>query len=344
MTRPITIVGGGLAGLTLGIGLRQRGVPVTVWEAGGYPRHRVCGEFISGRGQGSLGRFGLLGGIKGLGARAATSAAFFDGGVTVPARALPEPALCVSRHVLDPWLAQEFQRLGGALRAGERWSGDYGEGVVRATGRRVEPTADGWRLFGLKVHARDVRMTADLEMHFGPDGYVGLCRLPGGDTNVCGLFRRAGPVPELAQRWRDWLGGPPGSVLRARLAHARFDEASFCAIAGLSLRPRCALRQPEACVGDSLTMIPPVTGNGMSMAFESAELAVGPLLQFSRGELEWSPARARVARACDAAFTPRLRWSAWLQRALFHPPVRAAAFWLTARSDRLWHGLFERTR
>jgi 2-polyprenyl-6-methoxyphenol hydroxylase-like FAD-dependent oxidoreductase len=49
-TKPITIVGGGLAGLTLGIGLRRRGVPTTLWEAGHYPRHRVCGEFICRRG------------------------------------------------------------------------------------------------------------------------------------------------------------------------------------------------------------------------------------------------------------------------------------------------------
>ena len=60
MPEQITIVGGGLAGLTLGIGLLQRGVPVTVWEAGRYPRHRVCGEFISGRGSASLARLGLL--------------------------------------------------------------------------------------------------------------------------------------------------------------------------------------------------------------------------------------------------------------------------------------------
>src|SRR5262245_48907826 len=48
--RPITIVGGGIAGLTLGIFLRREGVPVRLWDAAGYPRHRVCGEFINGSG------------------------------------------------------------------------------------------------------------------------------------------------------------------------------------------------------------------------------------------------------------------------------------------------------
>ena len=52
--RTITIVGGGLAGLTLGIGLRQRGIPAEIFEAGTYPRHRVCGEFISGNGPGEV--------------------------------------------------------------------------------------------------------------------------------------------------------------------------------------------------------------------------------------------------------------------------------------------------
>ena len=46
--REIEIVGGGLSGLSLGIYLRRRGVPVRILEAGAYPRHKVCGEFVCG--------------------------------------------------------------------------------------------------------------------------------------------------------------------------------------------------------------------------------------------------------------------------------------------------------
>lgn len=344
MSEMVTIVGGGLAGLTLGIGLRQRGVPVTVWEAGRYPRHRVCGEFISGCGQHSLARLGVLTGLKKAGACVAQSAAFFAGKTSVPARPLPEEALCVSRFVLDKWLADEFQRLGGILRVGARWTDEFGTGIVRASGRRIEPVAGGWRLLGLKVHARDVRLDADLEMHFVPSGYVGLCRLAGGEVNICGLFRSEAAVPDLAQRWRDWLGGPPESVLHSRLAAAKVDENSFCAIAGLCLQPQRAIQRNECRVGDALTMIPPVTGNGMSMAFESAELATEPLAKFSRGDLPWARAQEEIARCCDSRFTSRLRWAAWLQRALFLPPARGTLLLLATRSAWVSRVLFNRTR
>lgn len=344
MSEQITIVGGGLAGLTLGIGLRQRGVPVAVWEASRYPRHRVCGEFISGRGQASLARLGLLDGLRHAGAGAAVSAAFFDGQTMLAAHPLPEAALCVSRFVLDEWLAQEFQRLGGELREGARWTGDFGAGIVRATGRRAAPVADGWRWFGLKVHARGVALDADLEMHFLPAGYVGLCRLPGGAVNICGLFRSAAAVPDLAQRWPEWLSGPPDCALHSRMAGAQFDADSFCSVAGLSLRPQRASECREWCVGDAVTMIPPMTGNGMSMAFESAELALAPLVKFSQGQLAWTQAQQEFARTCNHAFTARLRWAGWLQRAVFFAPARAALFFVAARAGCCWRGLFERTR
>ncbi len=281
--RSITIAGGGLAGLTLGIGLRQLGVPVTVHDAGAYPRHRVCGEFISGRGQASLDRLGLREPLMKAGARIAKSAAFFTERKPSTPWVLPEPALCLSRYKMDALLAAEFQAIGGVLVPNNRRQNfDIPEGNVRASGRRSQPVERGWRFFGLKVHARGVDLQTDLEMHFTRHGYVGLCRLDEDVVNVCGLFRSGTTQPNLATAWPSWLGGQAGSPLHERLAAAAFERTSFCAVAGIGLKPGKVVRQDELCVGDAISMIPPITGNGMSMAFESAEMAIEPLTAYSR--------------------------------------------------------------
>ncbi len=343
MPVPIQIVGGGLAGLTLGIALRKREIPVTIFEAGNYPRHRVCGEFISGQGMGVLDALGLTRKLFDAGAVHAESAAFFLRSAGAPARRLPAPALCLSRFVMDKLLADEFQGLGGELRAGERWSAGFGEGVVRAAGRRLQPVADGWRWFGLKAHAGNVSLVADLEMHLGQNGYVGICRLAGGRVNVCGLFRRRADG-DLLPNGFDLLRGAPGTVLNERLARAEFDETSFCSVAGLSLQPGRAAGQAECCIGDALTMVPPVTGNGMSLAFESARLAADPLAAYSRGQMSWPRARDRIARRCDETFSRRLAWAKWLHHAMFSPAWQKILFVLSSRSQWFWRLAFEKTR
>ncbi len=342
--KPITIVGGGLAGLTLGIGLRQRGVPVTIHEAGHYPRHRVCGEFISGRGQATLARLGLRELLDQAGAVRARTTAFFSTTQSTAPRPLPAAAICLSRFALDAALAKKFYELGGELPAGKRFSGDFGEGSVRATGRQVQTEPGGSRWFGLKIHARNVALTADLEMHVSPRGYVGLCKINDGEVNICGLFRKRADENGEAKNRHELLRGQPGSLLRQRLADAAFDENSFCAVAGLSLRPQRAATRVEICVGDAITMIPPVTGNGMSMAFESAELALAPLAAWSRGESSWATAREKIARDCDTAFARRLAWAKWLQRIVLTPALQNPLVALASRSDWFWRMAFARTR
>jgi 2-polyprenyl-6-methoxyphenol hydroxylase-like FAD-dependent oxidoreductase len=345
--KPITIVGGGLAGLTLGIGLRQRGVPVTIWEAGRYPRHRVCGEFICGNGPAVLERLGLLPRFEQAGALRARTAMFVAGSNRSPVRQLPAPALCLSRYLMDALLAKAFQKLEGRFQENRRWSSDeYGEGVVRATGRRAQPTEGGWRWFGIKAHvpsSNPLDLAADLEMHLSSAGYVGVNRINGGEVNVCGLFRARRGDPRQGSRL-EWLRGEAGSLLHERLDAAQFDERSECSVAGLSLRPQQATTKKECCVGDALTMTPPITGNGMSMAFESAEMAVEPLAAYSRGELNWTQARERIALACDDAFTRRLAWARLLQRMMFSPLLRGGLGSILLRSECLWRFMFAKTR
>ena len=47
MKFPIVILGGSLAGLTAAIHLSKLGHQITVVEKNEYPKHKVCGEYIS---------------------------------------------------------------------------------------------------------------------------------------------------------------------------------------------------------------------------------------------------------------------------------------------------------
>jgi 2-polyprenyl-6-methoxyphenol hydroxylase-like FAD-dependent oxidoreductase len=341
--RNITIIGGGLAGLTLGIGLRQRGIPAAIFEAGHYPRHRVCGEFISGNGLAVLERLGLLPLLERAGAVRAHTAMFISGANHSPVRNLSVPALGLSRYLLDSSLANEFQRLGGELHSGSRrMEKDFGEGTIRASGRRAQSTENGWRWFGLKAHARNVTLSADLEMHVSSNNYVGVNRINDDEVNICGLFRaRPG---ETRESGFELLRGQPGSPLHEKLAGAQFDEHSFCSVAGLSLTPRRAAAKQDCCIGDAVTMIPPVTGNGMSMAFESAEIALDPLSRYSRGEMTWPEARDAIAHQCDAAFAERLTWAHRLQWLMFSPLLRTPLVRVLLNSHAVWNFMFARTR
>jgi flavin-dependent dehydrogenase len=343
MPAPITIIGGGLAGLTLGIALRQERIPVTVWEAGGYPRHRVCGEFMSGRGYGILVKLGLQDALREQGARPAQTVAFFEGTNELRREVLPEPAWCLSRYRLDHLLATAFEAAGGALHTGKRWRGSFqGDGLVRATGRSLPTARKRWRFFGLKVHARDVSLIADLELHFTDSGYVGLCRVE--DTvNVCGCFHSRRPIANLASSWPRFLGGDPQSVLASRLAGAAFDRESFCAVAAFSF-PGTIPRAGDCCLGDALGMVPPWTGNGMSFALESAITAARQLSRYSRGEVPWASAVSLIRRDCRKQFGARLLWAKATQSILFHPRSRRVLAAGVRRSGRLLDWLFHRTR
>lgn len=343
--KAITIVGGGLAGLALGTALRRRGVPVELYEAGTYPRHRVCGEFISGKGQESLDRLGLLHCLNEARLCTAQTAAFFSSRRCYGKRRLPKPAVTISRFVLDSTLAEQFTSEGGKLLDHTRWLGDFRtEGVVRACGRRPQATSGHLRWFGLKAHAANIGLEADLEMHLLPNCYVGLCRLPGALVNVCGLFwsdPKRNDFPALKPL--QLLSGKPGTLLHGRLAHAEWDDASICAVAGLPVHePWPHSEVGEVAVGDALNMPPPITGNGMSLAFESAEIACNHLESFARGTMSWPQLRRDLHKRYSLHFARRIQYANCLHRVLirFPMPLLCAA----AINNSLWNIVFRITR
>lgn len=315
-TPPIEIVGGGLAGLSLGLALRRHDVSVTLLEAGHYPRHRVCGEFIAGLDATTIARLGLAPFLED--ALHHREVAWFLNDTERPARLqnLPSPALGLSRHTLDARLAAAFVAAGGELRIDTR-AADLAPraGRVFATGRRRGRSP--W--IGLKIHARGLVLSRDLELHLGAQAYVGLARVETGAVNVCGLFRRRALCAKGSNLLLGYLQAAGLGTLAARLAAATLNPESFCAVAAVSFDGRVPA-DDRVCLGDACAMIPPFTGNGMAMAFQSAALALDPLLAFARGNQPWTETARVIKTAFRRRFRLRLATADALHPFLLTPP------------------------
>lgn len=309
---PIEIVGGGLAGLSLGIALRRAGIDVTLFEAGDYPRHRVCGEFIAGLDEATKESLGLAPYLAD--AHAHTRLAWFANNRAAGSSRLPEPAWGISRYALDQRLAEGFVQAGGKLHVNTRIDlGESRPGRVLASGRRR--TRSTW--IGLKAHVAHLDSLSDLELHLAPGAYVGLSGVEGGHSNVCGLFRRrAEEKPEEAcLPLQHYLRAYGFDQLNERLARAQWIKSSATAVAGFSFAYR-APPQSELAIGDAYAMIPPFTGNGMAMAFQSAAVTIKPLISWAQGELRWSEVVRKVRDDLHRRFGTRLFFARALHRFL----------------------------
>jgi len=335
--REIIIAGGGLAGLSLGIALRRCGVPVTVREASAYPRHRVCGEFISGITPEELQQLGIADLFEAAPRHRHT--AWFDEKRLLLQRELPEAAYGLSRNTLDLALAERFRSLGGTLLTGQRHAQES-EGVVWASGRLKGQSP--W--MGLKAHFHGLVLNADLEVHLSRSAYVGLTRVENGLVNVSGLFHRDQPAIAGDQASPLHAAVREAGLLRLaeRLDAAQMDVASLKGINHFALGWQ--VKRPGAvCIGDAAAMIPPFTGNGMTMAFQSALTAVEPLRDWSTGTLSWNETAQSIAKEQQRRFSTRLRWARFLQTVLMQPTGRKLVTTLLKHGllpfDRLYHKL-----
>lgn len=265
---PIDIVGGGPAGAMAAIAARRLGARVRVFEKTAFPRHKVCGEFLSPEILTVLQRAGCADAFLGL-RPAPIRRMELHFGARVVRHALPRPAYGLSRHALDRLLLDTAAALGVevvretlAPRAARR-------PLILANGRAAHAKA-GNRAFGFKAHYQGV--ADDVVALFFFDGcYVGMSAVEGGDINICGLA----PEPLLRE-----CGFQPERVLaRCEVLQSRIQglERTFDWLTTGPLVPGLAPRQaPEPLVyptGDALGFIDPFTGSGILNAMLSGHSA-----------------------------------------------------------------------
>jgi flavin-dependent dehydrogenase len=265
----VEVIGGGPAGSAAALAALAEGSAVRLYEKARFPRHKVCGEFLSPEIEPLLDALGLLSQFRAAGPVRITRAVLHLRGREKHFR-LPEPAFSLSRAALDGLLLGEALRRGAQLSHERRKpAAGAGAALVVAHGRAA-PRRPGSRLFGFKAHfaAPDPRAFEEaVELYFFAGGYAGLSPVEHGTVNVCGLapeesLRGAGFRPE---------GLLPAALL-ARLAalERRFD---WLLTGPLVFRNEFQSRADAYLAGDALGFVDPFTGSGILAALATGRPA-----------------------------------------------------------------------
>ena len=257
----VTVIGGGPAGSAAALAALAEGAAVTVYEKSRFPRHKVCGEFISPEVMPALEALGLMDGFLAAGPARLTEAILHFGRSRKCFR-FPEAAFSLSRYALDRFLLDQAANRGAEMKIEAK---SPLEAAVIAHGRQT-PAPKGNRLFGYKAHFRG-SIGDTVEMFFSEGCYTGLSPVECGEVNVCGLapeemLRAHGFRPEalLPQSLKDRLRPMEQSfewiVTGPLVFHEKFHEDSAAYLAG-----------------DALGFVDPFTGSGILSALLTGRLA-----------------------------------------------------------------------
>ena len=272
---------------------------------------------------------------------------FFGARAISPEIQMPQPALCISRYAMDLIMSDQFKAMGGELSTGQRVPLDkyLDEGTVLATGRKPN-TEKGATWTGYKFHVQGLKLEADLEMHFIELGYLGMCQVERGRVNVCGLMpSKLAAGLDLRSDGKDFLRSKLHPKKHEALESAERIEGSTCCVSGISYdASQLNKTNPLLRVGDRMSTIPPLTGNGMSLAIESAWLASGPIARYVDSQQNWSQSLENLAALQTRFFQKRLAVSVPLQHVMMAPFMHGVREHVIKRLSFFHKTLFNLTR
>ena len=262
----VSIIGGGPAGSSAAIAALQASSKVRLIEKSRFPRHKVCGEFLSPEIEVVLERLGVWSEFLSSEPAVIRRLSIHFHKLEKNCR-LPEPAYGLSRHRFDKMLFDEAVRIGARVTA--ETPEPQPVPLILAHGRRAS-LPKGKRLFGFKAHFEGPLNDA-VELYFFSGCYVGVSAVEAGTTNVCGL----GPENFLKERnfdLDDVVHSFPPLAERLRPLSRKFKWLS---VGPLQFRNHFGspISERHYPAGDALSFVDPFTGSGLLAAVTTGSLA-----------------------------------------------------------------------
>jgi flavin-dependent dehydrogenase len=292
--KEVIIIGGGLAGLTSAIHLSKLGLEVTVIEKNNYPKHKVCGEYISNEVLPYLNWLDLN--IANLKPTNITNLEFSTANGKTIKSVLPLGGFGISRFTLDEYLYKKAHENGCTILQ------DNVENIVFENNQFIVTTAEKNILkseivigaFG-KRSAIDQKLNRDfiqkksywlavkahysgnfpndsVGLHNFKGGYCGVSKVEKDIINICYLadYETFKQFKNIDEYQKSVVSQNPHLKVIFEKSKLLFEKP--LTISQISFEKKQTVENHILMIGDTAGLIHPLCGNGMAMAIHSAKI------------------------------------------------------------------------
>lgn len=338
----VIIVGGGLAGLSSAIHLSKQNLNVLVIEKNSYPKHKVCGEYISNEVLPYLAFLEID--VFKLGAKKINKFQLSTTKGKLISAPLPLGGFGISRYTLDQALAKK------ALANGVKILQDTVEDiqffndefsvqtktskvfkakiVIGAYGKRANLDVKLNRQFiktkspylAVKTHVKGDFPDDLVALHNFEGGYCGVSKVENNKINLCYItnFKTFKKYNDIEEFQKDL-------VFKNEYLSTIFSQSTTVfekplTISQISFKAKKPIENHILMCGDTAALIHPLCGNGMSMAIKSAYIASLLIIKFFNSEIPNRQAlEKQYFREWNKAFKSRLK-TGYIVANLFNKP------------------------
>jgi flavin-dependent dehydrogenase len=301
----VLIIGGGLAGLCNAIHLSKFGAKVLLIEKNEYPKHKVCGEYISNEVLPYLQyldidpfRFGAV--------KIDTFQLSTTTNKLISAK-LPLGGFGISRYQLDYVLSEKAKKNNVLIIQDTVIDVDFKEDVfsvktknklkftskicIGSYGKRSSLDVKLKRGFikkrspylGVKFHVKGSFSENLVALHNFKGGYCGISKVENNTINVCYITNFLS-----FQKYKNINDFEKNVILKNQFLKEIFENSTSVfeqplSISQISFETKNPIENHMMMCGDAAGMIHPLCGNGMSMAIQSAQIASKLILNYLKG-------------------------------------------------------------
>ncbi|MFH7015507.1 NAD(P)/FAD-dependent oxidoreductase [Flavobacterium sp. FlaQc-47] len=361
----VIIIGGGLAGLTSAIHLSQKGLKVILIEKSGYPRHKVCGEYISNEILPYLLWLGVD--VSELNPVNISNFEFTSNNGKTATAKLPLGGFGVSRYELDNFLYQKAlahnctviqenvtdvsfiddmftvttpdQNLSAKIVLGA-----FGKrsNIDQVLERNFITKKSPW--LAVKAHYSGDFDTNLVALHNFKGGYCGVSKVENNSINICYLADYA-----TFKQYKNIEEYQLNVLYKNKHLKTVFENSTLLfdkpiTISQISFDKKQPVENHILMIGDTAGLIHPLCGNGMAMAIHSAKIASELILDYySDKKISRALLEKNYIQQWNFHFGKRLFMGRILAKILTHKTITNVLFAVVASFPGILPGIIKQT-